>query len=231
MKTAALLKTYIAIALIYLTILLFSEDWAWFAKPLLLPPLIGAVAASRKFASRTLLLCALLFSWFGDLVLMFTDKGEPYFIAGLALFLTAHVLYILLFSKQPKTANGSKTRNYLATACIIGYLFTMLYVLFPKLGGLKIPVAVYATVISAMLWCAAKSYPQWKNPANYYILLGAVSFVASDSLLAFYKFYAPLPLASFNIMATYLAAQFLIAFGILVLNKKQHSLLTDNAAI
>lgn len=231
MKTAALLKTYIAIALIYLTVLLFSEDWAWFAKPLLLPSLLGAVAASEKFATKNLLLCALLFSWLGDIVLMFAGNGELYFIIGLVLFLTAHVLYILLFSRQPKAQNGAKTGFYLGIVCIIGYLLAILYVLFPTLGGLKIPVTVYAVVISTMLLMALKGFPQWKSPANYYILMGAVSFITSDSLLAFDKFHAPLPLASFNIMSTYLAAQFLIVFGILVINKKQHSVLTDNAAI
>lgn len=231
MKTSALLKTFIAIALIYLTVLLFSEDWAWFAKPLLLPSLIGAVAASQKFATKSLLFWALLLSWFGDMILMFTHKGELFFIIGLAMFLMAHVLYIVLFSKQPKTQSGGKVWFYLGTICIVGYLFAMLYFLFPTLGGLKIPVTVYAFVISAMLLMAVKGFSKWKSPANYYLLMGAICFVASDSLLAFDKFYKPLPLASLNIMSTYLTAQFLITFGILVLNKKQHSVLTDNAAI
>jgi hypothetical protein len=29
----------------------------------------------------------------------------------------------------------------------------------------------------------------WKKPANWYILIGAVLFVSSDSLVAFNKFY------------------------------------------
>jgi hypothetical protein len=45
-------------------------------------------------------------------------------------------------------------------------------------------------------------------------------FVASDSILAFDKFYAPLQYSSFLIMVTYLIAQYLIA-GILKLNKKK----------
>lgn len=229
MKTAALLKIYIISALIYLPMLIFAEDWSWFAKPLLLPSLIGAISASEKFATKNLLLWAVVISWFGDIVLMFASKGEIFFIIGLVLFLTAHMLYILLFNKQPKTNSGSFP--WLATMLIIGYLFAMLYVLFPTLGTLKIPVTVYAFVISTMLWTAAKGIPQWKKPANYYILAGALFFVLSDSLLAFDKFHAPIPFASFNIMSTYLAAQFLIIFGILVLNKKQHAVLTDNAAI
>jgi len=223
MKTAALLKTYIAIALIYLALLLFgSDDLAWFLKPLLLPSLIAAVAASEKFPSKGLLLFALLFSWFGDIVLLFAAKGEIYFIAGLVLFLSAHILYIVLFGKQPKVrSNKQKPWLFLGVLCIVGYLFSMLYVLFPNLGGLKIPVTVYAVVISTMLLMSVKGFFEWKSPANYYILVGAVCFIASDSLLAFDKFYKAIPLSSFNIMSTYLAAQFFIAFGILQMAKKQ----------
>jgi uncharacterized membrane protein YhhN len=40
-------------------------------------------------------------SWIGD-ILLFADKGELYFIAGLIAFLISHVCYIILFSKQLK---------------------------------------------------------------------------------------------------------------------------------
>ena len=233
MKTAALLKIFIAIAFIYLALLFFSgEDSAWFMKPLLLPAMMSGVLASEKFPTKNLLVWALVFSWFGDVVLMFADKGQLFFIIGLLLFLTAHMIYILLFNKQQKTQNGSNNSGlYIGVVFIVGYLFVMLFVLYPKLGGLKIPVTVYAMVISMMLFMALKGFFGWQNPANYYVLTGAICFVVSDSLLAFNKFYEPIQLATFNIMSTYLLAQFLIVFGLLVLNKKQHSVLSENAAI
>ena len=233
MKTAALLKIFIAIAFIYLALLFFSgEDSAWFMKPLLLPAMMSGVLASEKFPTKNLLIWALVFSWFGDVVLMFADKGQLFFIIGLLLFLTAHMIYILLFNKQQKTQNSSNNSGlYIGVVFIVGYLFIMLFVLYPKLGGLKIPVTVYAMVISMMLFMALKGFFGWQNPANYYVLTGAICFVVSDSLLAFNKFYEPIQLATFNIMSTYLLAQFLIVFGLLVLNKKQHSVLSENAAI
>lgn len=233
MKTAALLKIFIAIAFIYLALLFFSgEDSAWFMKPLLLPAMMSGVLASEKFPTKNLLIWALVFSWFGDVVLMFADKGQLFFIIGLLLFLTAHMIYILLFNKQQKTQNSSNNSGlYIGVVFIVGYLFVMLFVLYPKLGGLKIPVTFYAMVISMMLFMALKGFFGWQNPANYYVLTGAICFVVSDSLLAFNKFYEPIQLATFNIMSTYLLAQFLIVFGLLVLNKKQHSVLSENAAI
>lgn len=233
MKTAALLKTFIAVGFIYLTLLLLgNEDSAWFMKPMLLPSLIAAVAASGKFQTKNILLFALFFSWLGDIVLLFADRGELYFIIGLVLFLTAHVGYIVLFAKQQKSqkSNGSLW-IYIGLVSVIGYLFGMLFVLYPTLGDLKIPVTVYAIVISTMLMMTIKGLFAWQSPASYYIFAGAVCFVTSDSLLAFDKFHAPILMPSFNIMSTYLAAQFLITFGILELNKKQHAVLSDHAAI
>ena len=232
MKTAALLKIFIAVALMYLALLLIDEETAWYMKPLLLPSMIVAVVASEKFPTKKLLISALLFSWFGDVVLMFASKGEMYFIVGLVLFLTAHVLYIFLFQKQYKSRHpANKMWLYIGLIGVAGYLFAMLFVLYPTLGGLKIPVTVYAFVISVMLLMTISGLMSWESPAKYYIFAGAFCFVTSDSLLAFDKFYQPLPMPSFNIMSTYLAAQFLITFGILIQNKKQHAVLSDNAAI
>jgi uncharacterized membrane protein YhhN len=72
-----------------------------------------------------------------------------------------------------------------------------------------------------MLLFAFKGFLMWKKPANWYILIGAVLFVSSDSLVAFNKFYHPLVLSSFIIMITYLIAQYLIVSGILKLNQKK----------
>jgi uncharacterized membrane protein YhhN len=96
----------------------------------------------------------------------------------------------------------------------------MLAILLPSLGDLKIPVFVYALVISTMLLFAFKGFLIWKEPANWYILLGAIIFVSSDSILAFDKFYVQIMHGSFLIMVTYLLAQYLIVKGILSLNQK-----------
>ena len=104
---------------------------------------------------------------------------------------------------------------------VLVYLTTMLTLLLPSLGELKIPVVVYALTISTMLLFAFKGSLHWQNPANIFILVGAIFFVASDSILAINKFYTTLPLSSFWIMTTYLVAQFCITSGILCLNQKK----------
>ncbi|WP_136668216.1 lysoplasmalogenase [Flavobacterium sp. H122] len=213
------LKIFIGISVFYLILLFFDQDEiAWYLKPVLLPFLILETYSSEKFKTKNLLLSALVFSWIGDIVLMFTDKGELYFIFGLVSFLIAHVLFIFLFIKQNKENSKTPKLFWLSVLGVVFYLFGMLSLLFPKLGDLKIPVAVYAITISLMLLLAIKGYFNWSEPNNQTILFGALFFISSDSILAINKFHTELPKSGFFIMITYLIAQYLITEGIIRLN-------------
>jgi uncharacterized membrane protein YhhN len=223
MKNELLLKSYIGTSAVYLLIILLGQEQiAWFLKPFLLPFLLLAVYFSGNFPSKKFLLIALVFSWIGDIILLFADRHELFFIVGLIAFLISHIVYILLFNKQLKYKNRkNKAIFWIGVTCIIVYLFTMISILLPSLGDLTIPVFVYALVISTMLLFALKGFLNWEEPGNWYILIGAIAFISSDSILAFNKFYAPIVLSSFLIMITYLLAQYLIVVGILKLNKKK----------
>jgi uncharacterized membrane protein YhhN len=223
MKNTLLLKSYIALSVIYLLIILLGhESIAWYIKPFLIPFLLLGVYFHSDFPSKKFLLTALTFSWFGDIILLFADRDEMYFIIGLIAFLLSHITYILLFNKQIKPKNTkNKAVFWMGVTAIIMYLIVMIAMLLPSLGDLTIPVFVYALVISTMLLFAFKGFLIWKTPANWYILTGAVIFVSSDSILAFNKFYKPVVLSSFLIMLTYLVAQYLIVSGNLKLNQKK----------
>lgn len=220
MKSNIILSSFIGVSLVYVSFLFFeNENAVWFLKPFLLPFLLLAVYFYKRFSTKKILLIALTFSWIGDIILMFANKGELYFIAGLIAFLLSHIFYIILFSKQLKIyLKKSKIIFWVGVTTIVFYLTVMMLILLPSLGGLKIPVFVYALTISIMLLFALKGFLNWQKPANSYILIGAAVFVASDSILAFDKFHAPLQYNSFLIMATYLLAQYLIVVGILKLN-------------
>ena len=222
MKNKKLLTAYLTVGLIYIGILLFNQDEiAWFLKPVLLPFLILGVYFSGSFPSKKLLLVALSFSWIGDIILLFAERDELFFIAGLIAFLISHIVYILLFNKQLKYKNRkNKAVFWIGVTSIIMYLIVMVSILLPRLGDLTMPVFVYALVISTMLLFAFKGFLTWEEPGNWFVLIGAIAFVSSDSILAFNKFYAPIVMSSFLIMVTYLIAQYLIVVGILKLNKK-----------
>jgi len=220
-----LFKGYIISGILFCLLLLSgNENIGWYLKPVLLPFLFYAVAKSEAFESKKWLLLALLFSWIGDCILLLADKGELYFILGLAAFLIAHLLLILLFTKQ-KSKNNS-FRETLFWVGFVGatlYLVGMLSLLLPSLGDLKIPVTAYALIITIMLKTALKGTFDWNGNSRFMVLIGAAFFVISDSILAINKFHTPLPLASLWIMLTYLIAQYYITNGILKLQKSNIS--------
>lgn len=216
------LNYFLVISVFYLLLIIFGQgNIAWFLKPFLLPLLIFATYKQDSFQTKIFLLLALIFSWIGDIVLMFADKGELYFIFGLVSFLIAHILFIALFIKQKTEGNYIKNWAFwFGFVAVLVYLGSMLSLLFPKLGDLKIPVSVYAFTISVMLVMAIKGYFSWQKPMNLLILIGAFFFVTSDSFLAINKFYNPILSANFIIMFTYIVAQYCITAGILKLNQK-----------
>lgn len=210
-------KGFIIISSLYLLLLLLDkEQWAWYGKPFLLPFLLLMTLKAPFFKTKKWLLLALLFSWIGDIVLMFTDKNELFFIFGLVSFLIAHLLFIVLFTKQEATVYHTQKNYYwLFYGIILLYLFGLLSILLPKLGDLKIPVGIYAMTISLMLIEALKGYFNWNNPRKTQVVIAAALFVLSDSILAINKFHTPLPLATLWIMSTYLMAQYFICTGII----------------
>ncbi|HNP32695.1 MAG TPA: lysoplasmalogenase [Flavobacterium sp.] len=219
-----LLQGFFVFGILYSILILTGYDTlTWYLKPFLLPFLFYAVVKSEVFETKKWLLIALLFSWFGDCILMFADKSEMYFIYGLVAFLLAHVLFIILFSSQ-KSANKS-FKEKLFWVGFLGatiYLIGILSLLIPSLGDLKFPVTAYALIITIMLKTALKGTFDWGGNSKYTVMIGAAFFVTSDSILAINKFHSPIPLANFWIMLTYLIAQFSITYGILKLNQKNN---------
>lgn len=203
-----LLRIFILLSIIYLAgIFSDSANLEFYLKPALLLPLIVAAFISTNFKNKIILVLALTFSWIGDTFLLFVFKDAIYFIFGLIAFLIAHIFYIILFTKELKKSGKGIEWRKPGLFLIVIYLTGLLVILIPHLGGLTIPVIIYATVISTMLYMAYLLSFHWSKPASIYLLSGAISFILSDSILAFNKFYQPVPLSGFLIMATYLYAQ------------------------
>lgn len=216
-----LLQGFFLFGIFYSILLLIGNTTlAWYFKPLLIPFLFYAVVKGNAFETKKWLLSALLFSWIGDCILLYADKGELYFIFGLIAFLIAHILLIVLFTKQ-KSANISFKKSLFWVGFVFAtiYLASILWLLLPTLGDLCFPVIVYALTITIMLKTALKGIFDWTGNSKYLILIGATFFVTSDSILAIDKFHSPIASASYSVMITYLIAQFCITAGVLKLNK------------
>jgi uncharacterized membrane protein YhhN len=162
---------------------------------------------------KTLLLSAILFSWLGDIALMFGGG----FLYGLGAFLVAHVAYIALFARQTTHFN---TQLMIPTLLVISYAMGLFWYLRPHLGGLQIPVFIYSLVLMTMLLFALHHSQTILKPNFNWILIGAIFFVLSDSLLAINKFAQPIKAGGLWVMLTYGLGQLWLVMGCVVAAKK-----------
>ncbi len=160
-----------------------------------------------------LVCCALVFSFLGDVFLVHNSSLN--FMLGLASFLTAHIFYILFFYRIHSFKNKGKPLFWISGVIILSYVVTLNYLFNSNVAeqGLTIPVLLYSLVLGAMAFAAININNTTKQSFAVYITAGAIIFVASDSMLAFNKFYLAKPFPGFYIMLTYCIAQFLIVMG------------------
>lgn len=187
-------------------------------KPMIALSLLGLLLVRTgfrgRFAKRIGL--GLLFGWFGDIFLMIKNQNEIFFILGLASFLIGHLFYAFAFYldyQLNKTAYKGHSKN-----AIIAYAFfvvILVALLWSHLGGMKIPVILYALTISFMGVMAVNRYGRVNTLSYQLSFFGSILFVISDSVLAINMFMHPLPFAGMAIMSTYMAAQYLITMSIL----------------
>lgn len=183
-------------------------------KPLLVPALLMLLFFTQSSVpGKKLLITGLIFSWLGDVFLLFEYKYALFFIFGLASFLTTHIFYIIYFLRI-RSANASLLKKQpVLIALVLVYGVGLVWLLYPHLGDMKFPVIIYASVICTMLLCSLHVFLKINKKAAARFLLGASAFVISDSLLAINKFYQPFAFAGVLIMLTYCAAQFFIVTG------------------
>jgi len=177
-----------------------------------------SVQQSKQLPVVGVVILALLFSGAGDVLLMFQNSEAKFFMFGLGAFLIAHVLYIFAY-KQHQHGDSTHALQGLQK---IRFGFPIVFagiglvsILYGKLGGLKIPVIVYALVITVMALTALYRFGRTNASSFTMVFGGAILFMMSDSLIAINKFMEPLPMSGFWIMVTYIGAQFLIVCGLL----------------
>jgi len=191
-----------------------DETLRYITKPLLMPLLIAFfIFQTKDFTSplKKWITLALVFSWAGDMLLMFESANGNFFIFGLAAFLIAHILYILFFENVIR--NEGVNKNYWWFLPVIIYYIALIYILSPNLGDMKLPVRIYGIVISYMLIKALQTGGIKNLGAATFMIAGAVLFITSDSILAINKFYESFEYAGLAIMLTYGIAQLLITLG------------------
>ncbi|MFD6419749.1 lysoplasmalogenase [Streptomyces sp. NPDC060194] len=166
------------------------------AKPLLMPLLAGYAWARRAPGP---LIAAVLCGWAGDVALLFdTDLA---FLAGMGAFAIGHVCYLALFGRR-RTSPALGLGYLVVLAVMVGLLWSDLP------AGMRIPVAAYSVLLTAMAYRS--------SALGVRAAAGGALFLLSDAVIAAGVADWPrLPASAFVVMATYIAAQYLLVSGAL----------------
>jgi uncharacterized membrane protein YhhN len=157
------------------------------------------------------ILIALFLSLIGDVCLIFMDSRKM-FLAGLLAFLLGHVAYVAAFS--PFVRIGAVTWTVLCIFSAVGII--VFYWLRPNLGTMQIPVVAYILIITAMVVCAVSLLGNngLSSTGRYMVLIGALSFFASDIFVARNQFVIDAYINRLIGLPLYYFAQFLFAISI-----------------
>jgi len=174
-------------------------------KPFILLSLLVLYSLSVSIKNKWYLL-ALVFSFFGDVFLMFT--GQLYFIAGLISFLIAHVLFIKIVTSKIQKYSWLKVFSSIIPFLIIFSL--LIFNLKDSLHEMLLPVIIYGLTISIFGVVSLIDFLNTRSKKSLIMFSGAVVFMLSDSVLAIDKFYFEEDINKIVIMFTYVLAQYLI---------------------
>jgi len=214
MKKASLFL-FIAVVAGQLLALLFAIEWLGFiCKPLIMVSLgLYYTFAVDRHERSLVIIGAIVFSFAGDVFLIFPD----YFIPGLISFLVAHLLYIVAYRQHRHEADQNSLKGVQTVRLSFPVILAgtgLVIILYPSLGELQIPVIVYALVLVLMVLNALFRFGYTTATSFWMVFGGAVLFMISDSVLAVNKFVSSFSQAGLTIMATYMAGQFLIVNGL-----------------
>ena len=157
----------------------------------------------------------LLFGLGGDILLDIPEAQlANQFVLGLGSFLVGHLAYIRAYTSD--TRRLAPAGLLFALVCG-GSMLAILNSSPEGLGAFLLPVAIYALVISCMLWRAVARIGVAAVPRESALLAagGALLFVISDAMIGINRFVQPFEAAPYAIIITYWLGQFGIAASVM----------------
>lgn len=175
---------------------------------LLMLQLAWRAAAPVSAAYRRAVAAGLLLSLLGDVALMLPPTVlAAGFELGLASFLLAHLFFL-----RALTRDAPLFAKPLPLVVLLVLSVGNMSVLWPHIGAaLHIPVLAYMLCLVAMTAQAASRWLTLGTADSRLAAWGGVFFLASDTSLAYNKFYAPIPASPLIVLGTYYLALYLIA--------------------
>jgi uncharacterized membrane protein YhhN len=216
MKNTIISATYFMISIVFISYgSVVSPLAALILKALIIPVLMLLVILNLRTSGERqtqMIILALIFSWFGDILLGVPASIANLFIPGLISFLLAHVMYLIVFFRTHGENIIIRKKIYFLIP-VLFYGVLLLAILFSSLGEMKLPVTVYTLAILTMVCSAITRYGKVNRVSWILVMAGAILFLMSDSGIAINKFLKPFPGAQLMIMSTYVLAQFMIVIG------------------
>jgi len=166
------------------------------------------LSKAERAGDARILATALALSCLGDVVLHL--DARRYFVHALTVFLLAHLAYILLFTRNWPRPLRPSTGQLILAALVVIYALIVCASLWTALGRLLIPALAYACAITAMV--ISTILAGFSRP---HVVIGALLFLISDSLIAAGRFRMSAPLAGLLIWPTYYLGQYGITVGFL----------------
>ena len=194
---------YLALGAVHLALVAVDDGLATSVTKALLMPALGLWV--YRAGGPRLLLAGLAFSWVGDVAL----EIDGLFVLGMAGFGAAHVCYVTWFVRHG-ALRGLRRRWWAVVLGLVAWV-AAIGVLWGPLGeeepALRIPIVVYSLLLTAT---AVTAFGISRVAG-----IGGALFLLSDTLIAMglADVARPEP-AGVWIMLTYLAAQLLLALGI-----------------
>jgi alkenylglycerophosphocholine/alkenylglycerophosphoethanolamine hydrolase len=150
----------------------------------------------------------ILFSVAGDVALL--GESDRAFLIGTVAFLIAHLFYIPAFLG----ASAPAVHFPLPALAVVVSSGALVAALWPRLGQLRLPIVVYAGVITALVLAA---FATWGGPlprrAAIAAAIGSSLFYVSDATVAWKRFRRPFPHFGLVTLGTYWLGQIGIALA------------------
>jgi hypothetical protein len=117
-----LVNIYLLITVVHLFLLQTNmEFYQQLTKVLLVPVLIVYAWSNAAGAARWALVTALLFGWAGDILLLFSERQELFFLLGLGAFLAGHLAYIRSFMLWKDGSGSHQWAPYFGLVAVVSF--------------------------------------------------------------------------------------------------------------
>jgi uncharacterized membrane protein YhhN len=212
-KVFSLAVFFASAALKCLSSLIGSMELNIVSTVLLIPSLTAYYLLTARRPDPYILI-ALALSTVGDMFMLDTRNGN-YLVLGIGSFLLSLVFFTAALVRPVGRFKSLRKRYYFLLLPYIAFGTVIFIALRPYLGALLIPCAIYLTAILLRSFAALCRRDECRGRWYWFLLIGSILFIASDSIVAFnvFQFKNEMKYGAFLAAITYVPAQFLLVLG------------------